>query len=143
MLQRAMSRISVEDFLSQSAKKGRGGTLLHFIEFGYRKKLCFRGKCHDFLSKFFCLTVPENFVGEHFILSLISGIEKIYASKGYVKIFCRKFFVSKYRKTLYGNPLVYHHFGVSKKFMLQRAMSRISVENFLSQSAKKGRGGTL
>ena len=56
------------------------------------------------MSKFFCLIVPENFVGEPFSLSLISGIEKI---------------------------------------MLQRVMSRISVEMFLSQSAEKCRRGTL
>ena len=35
-----------------------------------------------------------NFVEEPFSASLISRIEKFYASKGYVTIFCRKFFVS-------------------------------------------------
>ena len=69
---------------------------LSFVS-GIEKK-CFRGFFHDFLSKIFCLTVPEKFVGEPFILPLTLRIEKIYASKGYVKIFCRKFFVSKYRK---------------------------------------------
>ena len=53
---------------------------------------------HNFLSKIFCLTVPKNAVGEPFSLSLFSGIEKIYASEGYVTIFRRKFFVSQYRK---------------------------------------------
>ena len=43
----------------------------------------------------FCLTVPKNFVGEPFSVSLISGIEKFYASEGYVTIFRRKFFVSQ------------------------------------------------
>ena len=59
-----------------------------------------RGEYHDFLSKLFCLTVPKNFdfVGEPFSVSLISGIEKIYASKGYVTIFRRNFFVSPCRK---------------------------------------------
>ena len=47
----------------------------------------------DFLSKFFCLTVPKNFVGEPFSVSLISGIEKFYASEGYATIFD---FVSKF-----------------------------------------------
>ena len=32
-----------------------------------------------FPSKTFCLTVPKNFVAEPFIVSLVSGIEKIYA----------------------------------------------------------------
>ena len=48
-----------------------------------------------FRWKFFWLTVPKTAVQEPFILSLISGLEKIYASKGYVTIFCRKFFVSQ------------------------------------------------
>ena len=30
------------------------------------------------LCRFFCLTVPKNFVGESFSVSLISGIEKCY-----------------------------------------------------------------
>ena len=45
----------------------------------------------DFASKFFCLTVPKNFIGEHFGVSLISGNEKFYASDGYVTIFRRSF----------------------------------------------------
>ena len=52
---------------------------------------------HDSPLKNFCLTVPENFVGEPFSVSLISGIEKFYASEGYVTIFRRNFFVSQYR----------------------------------------------
>ena len=34
--------------------------------------------CHDFASKLICLTVPKNFVGEPFSLSLVSGIEKVW-----------------------------------------------------------------
>ena len=57
------------------------------------------GECQDFASKIFRLTVPKNFVGQPFRVSLVSGIEKVYASEGYVTIFCRKFFVSQYGKT--------------------------------------------
>ena len=49
------------------------------------------GECQDFPSKFSCLTVPKNFVGQPFRVSLFSGIEKFYASEGYVTIFCRTF----------------------------------------------------
>ena len=49
------------------------------------------GECQDFPSKFSCLTVPKTFVGQPFRVSLISVIEKLYASEGYVTIFCRKF----------------------------------------------------
>ena len=47
---------------------------------------------HHFPSKISCLTVPKNSKGEPFSVSLISGIEKFYASEGYVTIFCRKIF---------------------------------------------------
>ena len=40
------------------------------------------------------------------------------------------FFVSQCRKVSQGNPLGCHYFRVSKKFMLQRVISRFSVEIF-------------
>ena len=52
-------RFSVEKFLSHSAEKIRRGTLYGVTDFGYREILCLRGLCHDFSSKFFCLTVPK------------------------------------------------------------------------------------
>ena len=33
-------------------------------------------------SKIFCLTVPKNFVGEPFSVSLIAGTEKVWISEG-------------------------------------------------------------
>ena len=36
------------------------------------------GEVSRFISKFFCLTVPKNSVGEPFSLSLLSGIEKVW-----------------------------------------------------------------
>ena len=46
----------------------------------------------DFLSKFFCLTVPRNFVGISFSVSLLSGAEEVWIREGVgsIKIFCRK-----------------------------------------------------
>ena len=52
------------------------------------------GENRSFHTKNFCLKVPKLFVGEPFSLSLVSGFEIIYASKGYVTIFRRKFCVS-------------------------------------------------
>ena len=95
-------------FLSHSAEIFRRGTLLCFRSFGYRKILCLRGEYHDFLPKEICLTVPKNFVKEPFSMSLISGIERFYASESYVTILCQKFFVSQCRKFSLGNPLVCH-----------------------------------
>ena len=67
-------------FFSHSTKKFRRGTLQCVINFGYRKILCFRELCHDFVSNFFCLTVPKNFVEEPFwtVCQIIPGIEKFY-----------------------------------------------------------------
>ena len=50
------------------------------------------GGYQDFPSKYFCLTVTKNFVGQPFSVSSISGIEKFYASECMSrfpsKIFC-------------------------------------------------------
>ena len=51
------------------------------------------GEYRNFPSKCFRLKVPKKFVRESFTVSLVSGIEKCYASEGYVTIFRRNFFV--------------------------------------------------
>ena len=56
------------------------------------------GEYQDSASENFCLTVPKNFVGEPFSVSLISGIEKFFASEGYVTNFHPKLFVSQSRR---------------------------------------------
>ena len=71
-----VSRFSLENFSSDSAKKFRRGSLQCFINFGYRKILCLWVEYHDFLLKICRLTVPKNFVGEPLSVSLISGIDK-------------------------------------------------------------------
>ena len=92
------SRFSVEVVLSHSAEKLNGGTLLCCVSetFWYRKNLWRRGgrgggECHHFRSIFFCLTVPKNFVGQPFRVSLFSGIENFHASEGFVTNICRIF----------------------------------------------------
>ena len=103
MLQRVMSRFSVEIFLPQKPK--------HFAEEAFyavfqkisesakvmEKK---EGKVSIISFERFCLTVPKNAEGEHFSLSLVSGIEKKWmrAWMGSVKTFRRKFLVSQCRK---------------------------------------------
>ena len=44
-----------------------------------------------FSVEIFCLTVPRNFEGQAFRVSLLSGLEKFCASEGCVTIFCRNF----------------------------------------------------
>ena len=66
--------------------------MLCFRKFLVAKKFMDKKGGHqNFPSKTFCLTVPKKFVGEPFSVSLISGIEKFYASEGYVTILCRNF----------------------------------------------------
>ena len=133
MLQMVMSRFSVEIFCLTVPK--------NFVEepfcavfqktSGSEKVYGKEGEgVNKLLSKISCLKVPKDFVEEPFSLSLISGIGKIYASEEYVTIFPRKLFVSKCRKISYRNLLVFHYFRVSNKFMVQRVMSRFSVEMF-------------
>ena len=98
--------------MSHSDEKSRRGTLQSFILFGYRKSLDERvgggSECQSFRSKTSCLTVPEILVGQFFRVSLLSGLEKFYASEGYVTIFCRKIFVSQCREISQVNPLGCH-----------------------------------
>ena len=52
-----------------------------------------KGEYQNCPWKLSCLTVPRNFVLEHFSVSLISDIEKNYASEAYATFFRQKFFV--------------------------------------------------
>ena len=74
-----VSRFSFENFLSHSAEKIRRGTLKCVLNFGYRKVLCFRGLCHDFRSRTFCLTALKHFVEEPFcaVFQKVCSSEKV------------------------------------------------------------------
>ena len=74
--------------------------MLCFRKFPVAKKIMEKrgGKYQDFPSKNFCLTVPRSFVREPFRVSLIWGVEKFYASEGFVTIICRNFFASQCQK---------------------------------------------
>ena len=91
-----LSKFSVEMFLSHSTETIRRGTILCCVSdnFCWRKSLWERrgeGEYRKFPTKIFCLSFPKPFVGEPFSLSIVSGIEIIYASESYVTIFRRKF----------------------------------------------------
>ena len=99
------------------------------------------------MQKFFCLTVPKNFVGEHFGVSEISGSEKFYASErrggGGIKFLGRKLFVTQYQKISLGNTSVSQKISSSQNFMHKKRISLNSVEKSLSHSADKIRRRTL
>ena len=73
-----------------------------------------KGDYQVFPSKMFCLTVPKKIVGEPFSASLISGIEKFYASEGYVTIFRQKFLSHSTEKFRRGTLLCFRKFLVAK-----------------------------
>ena len=77
-------------FVSQCRKISQGYPL-GFHYFGYRKILCFRGLCHDFLSEIFCSHSAEKFRRGTLYCVTNAGIEKFCASEGYVTILCRFF----------------------------------------------------
>ena len=71
--EKRVSRYSVEKFLSHSAENFRRGILYCCINFVYQKSLDKRrGGYQDFPSKIFCLTVPKDYVGESFLVALVS-----------------------------------------------------------------------
>ena len=107
MLQRVMARLSVENFFSHSGEKFRRGNFLcccfSYILVAKRYMDKTTGIIKNSFENF-CPTMPKIFVVEPFCPSLFSGIEKVYASEGYVTIFRRKFFVSQSRKNFVGEP---------------------------------------
>ena len=70
MPMRGISRFSKEILLSHSTEKLRRGTFLCFTIFLVSEKLMDRrGRAEDvsrYSVKFFCLTVPKNFIGRPF-----------------------------------------------------------------------------
>ena len=103
------------------------------------------GQVSRFPPKTFCLTMLNNFVGEPFRVSLIWGIEKFYASEGYVTIFdfLSNFFCLKVPKNFVGDSFSVSLTSGIEKFYASEVMLRFSVENFLSHSTEKFRRGTL
>ena len=118
-----MSRFSIfcQKFFLSNAEKFRRGTLLCSRKVLVSKIVRHKrgGQESQFPpSKFLCFTVPKIFVGEPFIVSLISGIESFYASEGYVKIFdfLSKSFRLTVPKIFLGEPSSVSFISAIKKF---------------------------
>ena len=105
---------------------------------------------HDFPSNFFLSHSVEKFHRGTFQCVTNFENRKILwiresGEGGSIKIFRQLFFVSQWSKISWGNPVVFHYFRVSKKFMDKRGggkegekeeVSKCSVESFLSHGAK-------
>ena len=98
-----LSRFSVEKYLSHSAENFRGWRESLSVSFilGIDKVWTRGGGGREAVSRFyvdfFCLTVPEEFLREHFIVSLISGMGNFLLQRvmSRFSILCRNFFVSQ------------------------------------------------
>ena len=101
---------------------------------------------HDFSFNFFCLTVPKNFVGEHFGVSENFGWRKFFCIRQGVSSFFVENFLShcadkirRSRRTL----LCFERILVSKSFKQRRGKLQGFVENFYFTGPKKLRQGTI
>ena len=113
----------VENFLSHITEIFRRGFLYCCNNFGYPKSSVKSGgrvgEFQDFLSKFFCFTVPKTSAGwELFSVLLISGIEKVWLSGGgEYQQFPSKIFCLRVPKNFRGEPFcaVFRKFAGSEK----------------------------
>ena len=81
-----------------------------------------RGEYQNFTSKIFCLTLPKNFVGEPFSVSLVSGIEKFLCFGGLCHDFSSKIFCLTVPEHFVEEPFcaVFQKISVSEKVMDKR-----------------------
>ena len=83
--------------------------------------------------------MPKNFIDEPFSLSLNSGIEKLYASEGYITIFRLKNFVSQYRNIskINRSVLCFSKFPVAKSFWIKKREHQDSPSKFFCVAMPK------
>ena len=82
-------------------------SVLYFRKISVVKRfMVMRGvEYQDFPSKKFCLTVPRNFVGRPFSVSLLSGAEKVWIrERGEYQGFLSKIFCLRVPKFFVGEP---------------------------------------
>ena len=105
--------------MPHSAESFRRGKPLVFITFGYGKSLDkWVGVSNVSVEKFMPHSAEVFRRGEHFSVSLIWGIEKVWIRVGGVpRLYVEIFLPHSDEKFLRGNPLVFCYFPVSKKFV--------------------------
>ena len=118
MPMRGISRFSIENLLPHSAENFRRGTLLCFRKLLLSKNVRDNKGCaSSFFVENFLSHSAEIFRSGTFRCFLNFGYRKFYAYEGNITIFYRKFFVSQYRKILWGNPSVFHKIsGIEKLY---------------------------
>ena len=98
------------------------------------------GEFQGFLSKFFCLTVPKNSVGESFTVAIISGIEKFWIrGGGSIKFFRGKFFCITVPKVSVGETFSVALISGIENFWIREGVGSIKIFSrkfFVSQCQK-------
>ena len=148
MLKRVMTRSFVVFFVWQNRKTLQGNSSVQCVrKFLVAKKFVDKKREYqDFPCNIFRLTVPINFVGGPFSVSLISGIKNFYAYEGYDTVSV-VFFVSQNQKTLQDDPSVvcFRKLPGAKKLTDKQGEGSIKIlrRKILSHSDEKCRRGTL
>ena len=136
-----------------SAETFRRGSFLCFRKFLISKNVRDKreGGYHDFLSKLFCLTVPNHLVEKPFCVSASFGYGKILCLRGEYHDFLPKICCTTVLKNFVREPLCFTKLLEWKNFMNKRGEGRggeggsitIFYQKFLSHRAEKFRSGTL
>ena len=142
------SRFCRKFFYLTGPKKLRQGTNLFQKSSGREKNFWLGGGggYHDFPSKSFCLTVPKNFVGEHFGVSGHFGYRKILSIRegGCITFPVENFLSHSIKKSRWGTFRWVGKFRVSKNFMHQRGrgITFLRRKVFVTQYGKVSLGNT-
>ena len=120
-------------FLSHSAEKFRRGILYCCNNFGQRKSLEKRGGggVSRFYVEIFWSHSAEKFLGEHFRVSLVSGIEEVWIRGGY-QDFLSKVFCLTLPKFSVGEPFSVSLVSGIEKFFASEGY--VTISDFLSNS---------
>ena len=126
-------------FLVSQCRKFSWASLQCFRKFGVSKNSLLEKGYHNFPSKFFCLTVPKFFIGEHFGVSEKFFFEIFHANEVWGITILSIFFVPQYQNENFckGTLLFSRKFWYRKKFMAKRGHITIFSRNlYVSQCLK-------
>ena len=139
------SRFSVKNILSHSAEKFRTGTLQCVTNFGYRKILCFRELCHDFVSKIFVSLCPKisSRNPSDLCFRKCPVAKKFMDKKGEYQGFPSKVFRLTVPKNFVGETFNVSFFSGNEKSYASEGYVTILCRKFLSHCAEKFRRGTF
>ena len=145
MHKKGISLFSVEQFLSYRADNFPRKAFCVSKNFWY-KKFSFMGRgVITVLSKIFRLKQPKRktLLGNTSVYHIFSGMETSLLIRGKVLMFSGENILSQVAKTFCGKPFnVSKKYGMSKKLMHNRGVSRFCVEIFFYQRNKKHRRAT-